>query len=143
MVLEKVKYNSSEHVWIGCDILCKRSSLNATASRAGRNRTSDISTSMLDILAIASHAPLITVEDGRGRQVCVFTPVPVGLAALEVALHLQCRFVSPVSCQFLIALKVKLLFCLPDVVPVPVHKVGSRMYGRSHVHVNDHEVIVT
>jgi hypothetical protein len=51
----------------GLSILCKRSGLDATASGSGRNGASDESTSMLHIFAIAAHAPLVTVEDGRRR----------------------------------------------------------------------------
>jgi hypothetical protein len=32
---------------------------------------------------------------------------------------------------------------LPDVVPMPVEKVGRAMYGRGHIHMDDNEVVIS
>lgn len=91
-------------------------------------------------VAVATHAVLVAVEDGRVDEVRVLGPVPVGLVAFVVTFGTEGCLVGP------------------DVVAVPVledisligstyrtnyHEVRSCMYCGGVVHVDDDEVIIS
>ena len=46
------------------DVLGERTCLDATASRASRDLSTDVATGVLDILAVSTQAPIVSVEDG-------------------------------------------------------------------------------
>lgn len=90
-----------------CDVLCQRSSRDASAAGPSRHNVVSAGTKLHTFMwygiAVASHAPVIAVEDRGIYKVGVLRPIPVRLIAFVVTFLPECCFVRE------------------DVEPMPVH----------------------